>query len=540
MSASLDTTDAVIIGSGPNGLVAGIALARRGWDVTVLERSPQAGGAIQTAELTEPGFKHDTYSAFYGLLHRSPVFAALGLGAAVDWAHFDTPVGAAVEPSRAAVIHRDVERTAAGLGAADAGAWRELVAWWSRTGERFFAATLEPAGAARPMLRLARRTKVKGGFELLRTMLMPIERYARERFSTDEARALIAAGTTHTDLSIEAAATTAGAVILAMLAQTAGMPVPVGGAGELARALVRQLDEAGGVLRTGDRVSRVVVERGRAVAVETDGGAVVRARHAVIAGTGPGALFMDMVGEGELPAGFVDGLRRYRYGTGIFKMDVALRGPVPWLAEDVRRAGVVHLTGTLDGMARAAFESGRGLLPARPLLICGQQTVADPSRAPEGCHTLWIETQVPGIPRGDGDSDAELAGWSDDARDGFAERVLDRVEQFAPGTRALIAGVAVRTPRDLERENPNLVGGDLGGGSQALDQQLVFRPVPGWFRYRTPVKGLYLCSASVHPGAGVHGMGGWNCARRVLRDSIRPRGVMKTASSARRSPTRPR
>jgi phytoene dehydrogenase-like protein len=241
----------------------------------------------------------------------------------------------------------------------------------------------------------------------------------------------------------------------------------------------------------------------------------VRAHRAVLADTGPRALFGGLVATNLLPAGYLKGLRRFRYGTGVFKVDLALDGPVPLSAPGLAETGVVHLTGDLDAMARAAHEAGRGIVPTNPMLIVGQQSVADPSRAPAGAHTLWLETHVPPVPRPTG-------SWGS-ARDGFLDVVMRRLEDHAPGLGVRVVGTAVRTPEDLEDENPNLVGGDLGAGSTALDQQLVFRPVPGWFRYRTPVKGLYLCSASAHPGGGVHGMAGHNCARRVLADRRRRR-----------------
>ncbi len=293
------------------------------------------------------------------------------------------------------------------------------------------------------------------------------------------------------------------------------MPVPVGGARRLAGALVAAVTGAGGNVVTSSEVTRVVVERNRVTGVETAGGEVLRARRAVLADTGPRALFGGLVDTQLLPPRYLAGLRRFRYGTGVFKVDLALDGPAPWAAPGLAETGVVHLTGDLNAMAAAAHEAGHGLLPARPMLIVGQQSVADPSRAPAGGHTLWIETHVPPVPRSTG-------SWAK-SRDAFLEVVMDRLEEHAPGLRTRVVGTAVRTPQDLEQENPNLVGGDLGAGSSALDQQLVFRPVPGWFRYATPVKGLYLCSASTHPGGGVHGMAGHNCARRVLFDRRRHR-----------------
>ena len=324
----------------------------------------------------------------------------------------------------------------------------------------------------------------------------------------------MAAGASHADVGVDVPGSVPPALILAMVAQHIGMPVPVGGASRLADALVGVVTDAGGDIRTGEAVTRVVIERGRAVAVECAGGGGLRVRRAVVADTGPRLVFGGLVDPASLPPRYLLGLRRFRYGTGIFKVDLALDGPAPWAAEGLADCGVVHLTGDLGAMARAGYEARRGVLPAEPMLIVGQQTAADPTRAPAGGHTLWIETHVPPRPGG--------ASWGS-ARDAFLDVVLDRLEAHAPGVSTRIVGTAVHTPEDLEHANPNLVGGDLGAGSMALDQQLVFRPVPGWFRYATPVKGLYLCSASTHPGGGVHGMGGRNCARRVLADHRRRR-----------------
>ncbi|MGZ4119731.1 MAG: phytoene desaturase family protein [Actinomycetota bacterium] len=534
MSSDLDVADAVVIGSGPNGLVAAITLARKGWDVTVVERNATPGGAVASAELTKPGYIHDAFSAFYGLLHSSPAFADLELAKRVQWAHFDTPVGAAIDEHTGAFIHRDLRRTADGLGA-DGDAWLELYTWWQRIGERFFNTMLAPLPSVIPALRFLRAAKIRGSIDAARTLITPVSDVARERFATEEAQLALACGASHTDLSIDQAGSTPMTLILAMLAQQHGMPVPVGGAGKLSEALVALLEQAGGKIHSAEEVTRIAIERGRARAVETSRGRIVRARHAILADTGPRPLFVDLVGAENLPARFLEGLRAFRYGTGMFKVDLALDGPVPWIVEQARDCGVYHLTGDLDDMARAAFEGRHGLLPGKPMLIVGQQTIADPSRAPEGGHTLWVETHVPAKPRGDAGSRKRIDGWKS-AKELFLDRMLARLERHAPGLSERIVGTFARTPDELQEADPNLVGGDVGGGSSAIDQQLIFRPVPGWFRYRTPIKGLYICSASAHPGGGVHGMSGRNAAMRALKDSHRPSGVFKTAAGARRAP----
>jgi phytoene dehydrogenase-like protein len=518
-------TDAVVIGSGPNGLVAAQRLAAAGWDVIVCESAPVAGGAIRSDALTLPGFVHDTCSAFYGTLHATPVFQELDLGARVPWAHFDVPVAAAVRPGEVAAIHAEERRTVDGLGA-DGEAWSTLCAWWDKVGVAMFSAVTSPIGAVRPPLRVVRRAGIRDLPRLARMMLAPIATVAEDTFRSERAQALLASGATHGDVGTDLPGTTPAALILAMTAQRQGMPVPVGGAGVLAAALASAVSDAGGEIRLGSPVTKIIVERGRARGVETPTG-TIWARHAVVADTSVGAM-VDLAGAKAFPERFLRDLRAYRYGTGFFKIDLAMDGPIPWTDEILRQAGVVHVTGTLREMAQCSLDARYGVLPAAPALIVGQQTLADPTRAPEGKHTAWIETHVPVAPEG---------GWAA-ARAVFLETVFDRIEAFAPGFRARIAGQAVHAPPDLEALNANLVQGDPGGGSTVLHQLAVFRPAPGWSRYRMPVKGLYLVSAATHPGGGVHGLCGRNGAQRILRDARRPGAVARTASGARRAPRR--
>ncbi|MEO7804578.1 MAG: NAD(P)/FAD-dependent oxidoreductase [Actinomycetota bacterium] len=499
------SADAVVIGSGPNGLVAACLLAQQGWSVQVLEGADVPGGAVRTEESTLPGFKHDCYSAFYAMLHASPVFQELGLDKRIEWANFEIPVAAAVTPEDVGFGFSDVEQTCSRLSLTDGAAWSAMYQWWIKSGRHFLATMLGPIPSIGPSLQFLRSGGIFGTTKASRMFLQPMRHVATRRFSADSAQVLLAGGATHTDLPIEKRGSTPPALILAMVAQELGMPIPIGGAGKITDALVSILEEAGGSIATGHEVKGVLVERGRAVGVTTSDGTRVMARRAVLANTGPKRLFLDMVPDGDVPSRYLKGIKRFRYTSGMYRLDLALDKQVQWTTSELAKAGVIHLTGNLEQMTRSQNEVATGVLPKRPNLIIGQQSIADPSRAPNGKHSLWIETQVPPT------ADFER----------FPELVLDEIERHAPGTKDSVLATHIRTPADLEAENPNLVHGDPGGGSLSLNQQLVLRPVPGWFRYRTPVKSLYLCSASAHPGGGVHGMVGRNCAERVLRDRIK-------------------
>ena len=499
----------MVVGAGHNGLVAATLLARAGWSVELLERSPVAGGAVGS-DRTALGYLHDWGSAFYGVLHTSPVLRELELDTRVQWAHTGTPVAAAWDPARpAALLRRSAADTAGGLGA-DGPAWRELVAWWHRLGRPLFAAMLGPAGSPLPLMKAAAGlTGPREAVQTARTMLEPVESWAAHTFAAEPARMLVASHATHADAAVDGAGSTPAALLLAMAAQEHGMPVPVGGAGRLAAAMVAAAQEAGVVVRTGVEVTRVVVRGGRAVGVVTADGEGIAVRRAVVADVAPGVLARDLVGEQHLPGDWLASLRRHRYTSGFFRLDVDLDRPAPWADPDLGEAGVVHLTGDLDELALSQAEVRRQSLPRAPQLIVGQQDRADPGRVAAGAASLWVECHCPARPR-DAGPDWEVR---------FADRMIDRLEAYAPGLRAAVVDTTVTPPLALQDRDPNLVGGDVGGGSAAPDQLLVFRPVAGWSSYALPVRGLFMCGAASHPGGGVHGMPGRNAAAAVLRRS---------------------
>jgi phytoene dehydrogenase-like protein len=296
--------------------------------------------------------------------------------------------------------------------------------------------------------------------------------------------------------------------LLGVLAASTGFAVPEGGARRVTEALLRILESHGGAVRLGSRVVRVIVRDGRARAVRTADGEEIACTRGVLADTSAPSLLLDLVERQHIPARVVRAMQRFPSGWGTFKMDWALSAAVPWSVEPARRSAVIHSGDSLDDLSRFAGEVRAGRLPEHPYLVIGQQSLADPTRAPQGQHTLWAYSRVPSRPEG---------GW-DDRRETFADRIEERIEGLAPGFRKLVLARRILAPADLEAVNANLVGGDLGGGSNAWNRQLILRPVFPYFRYATPVRGLYLCSSYAHPGGGVHGMCGYNAARIALSD----------------------
>jgi phytoene dehydrogenase-like protein len=468
-----DDGSAAVVGSGPNGLAAAIALARAGRAVTVLERADTVGGGCRSAELTLPGFVHDTCSTVHALALVSPFLRSLPLADhGLELVHPEVPLAHPMDDGTAVLLERSVSTTAHGLGV-DARAYRRLVDPMVAHADDLTSQILGPLRPPDHPLVLARF-----GTKALRSAVG----LSRSRFQGDRARALLAGCSAHSMLSLRTPSSGAFGLVLALAAHQVGWPVARGGSQRLADALAGHLRSLGGRIETGHEVASLA---------ELDG------RGPALLDVTPRQL-VRMAGD-RLPPSYARRLGRYRYGPGVFKLDWALDGPIPWTAPEVARAGTVHLGGTLEEVAASEQAAARGQHHERPFVLLVQATMFDPSRAPAGRHTAWAYCHVPhGSPRD------------------MTEVIERQVERFAPGFRDLVVGRSAMGPADMERHNPNYVGGDINGGVQDL-RQLFTRPVARLDPYSTPLDDVYLCSSSTPPGGGVHGMSGYWGARSALR-----------------------
>ena len=469
--------DAVVVGSGPNGLAAALTLAQAGRSVLVLEAEDTIGGGVRSAELTLPGFVHDLGSAIHPLTAGSPFLRTLPLAAhGLSWIYPPAALAHPLDDGTAVLVEGTVAQTAAGLGP-DAAAYRRLFGPLTADWGRIEYNALAPPRLPRHPLALAR-------FGL--PALLPARALARAAFRGERARALFAGMAAHSFLSLDSPLSAAFGLVLGTLAHAVGWPMPRGGAQSIADALADHLRSLGGEIRVGERVTAL--------------DAVPPCRDVLLDLTPRQVL---AIAGHRLPEGYRRRLSAYRYGPAAFKIDYALDGPIPWRAAACLRAGTVHLGGTLDEIAASEAAVARGAVPERPYVLVAQHSLFDPSRAPEGKHTAWAYCHVPN------GSTADMTA-----------RIEAQIERFAPGFADRILARSVHSPAALERQNANLVGGDINGGLQDW-RQLFTRPVARLDPYSTPAAGLYICSSSTPPGGGVHGMCGHFAARSALRRSSR-------------------
>jgi phytoene dehydrogenase-like protein len=465
--------DTVVVGSGPNGLSAAIVLARAGRRVTVREGAESVGGGCRSEALTLAGFVHDPCSTVHALALASPFLSTLPLAQhGLELVHPDAPLAHPLDDGTAVLLERSVEETAGNLGV-DGDAYRRLFDPLVRRSDDLMREVLGPLGPPRHPLLMARF-----GVSALRSA----RGLARSRFEGERARALLAGCAAHSMLSLSSPASAAFGIVLALSAHAVGWPVARGGSQRLADALASHLRSLGGEIETGRWVESLDELEGFGTTLLD----VTPRQLLRLAGS-------------RLPDGYARRLARYRYGPGVFKLDWALDGPIPWSASEVARAGTVHVGGTLDEIAASEQAAVRGEHSERPFVLLVQPSLFDDARAPEGKQTAWAYCHVP----------------ARSTRD-MTEVIEAQVERFAPRFKELVAARSAMGPAEVERRNPNYVGGDINGGVQDL-RQLFTRPVARPVPYSTPVEGLYICSSSTPPGGGVHGMCGYWAARAALR-----------------------
>jgi phytoene dehydrogenase-like protein len=527
--------DAVFVGSGINSLAGAALLARAGWHVCILERNDWVGGAIRTAELTEPGFKHEVFSSWHPLFTGSAAYAELkeDLHArGLEYLNTEHPTGSLFPDGSAAFLSTSLEANIAEfdrLAEGDGEAWRRVHDTFMPNADLAFGllGTELWSGAGLGFgARAYRRLGREGLLEFTGEVLVSCRDWLTETFRSESAHGLLAPWVLHTGLGPDQAASGFMAQVIAVATQLGGMPVPRGGGSELVHALVGIVEDAGGTVRTGTDVERVVVEdESGARAVVLAGGERVDATRAVVCSTTPQQLYERLLDGAPVPAEHVEAARRFRYGRGEMQIHYALSERPDWQGDErLGTTAIVHVTPGLDGVSRAVNEAERGLLPAEATIVVGQPMTMDETRAPDGSWILWIQLQeLPGG-RVKGDAAGELdtgdGSWTKELEEGYADRIQARLARHIPNLESATLRRVVWSPADMEAANVNFVGGDIYAGSCALDQNLLWRPRPALPGHRTAVPRLFHIGASTHPGPGLGAGSGYLVAKELLQPAL--------------------
>jgi phytoene dehydrogenase-like protein len=539
--------DAILIGSGHNALVCGIYLARAGWSTLVLERAARPGGAVQSGELTRPGYQHDLFATNMNLFLGSPVAAEFGVELerhGLRYASSDRPFANAYPGGKALRVRQGVAETLSELEAhdpADAAGWRELDALYERLSPALFSlygSRLDARSLARLAVAQVPGLGTDGCRELARLLVSSTRELAENYLHSPEAHALLACWGMHLDFGPDVSGGAMFSFLEAFTDMRTGMSVAQGGASRLIEALAGLGAEHGMELRTGAEVARVSIAGGRAVGVELSDGERIEARRAVIAGVTPPILYGRLLAGASVPRALQSAATRYQFGPGTLMMHLALSRAPDWEAGgDLSQFAYVHVAPFVADLADTYAHARAGLLPAEPLLVVGQTSAVDPSRCPpgEGGAVLWVQVRaLPAAIRGDAAGAIDARDWSA-AAEPYADRVLAKLERYAPGIGELVRDRAVLTPSDLERHDPNLGGGDSIAGSMHLRQNFLFRPFPAIADYGTGIDRLLMVGAATWPGAGVNAISGYNAAQKLLAPAPRWSEDVRLALSAARA-----
>jgi phytoene dehydrogenase-like protein len=524
--------DAVFVGSGINSLAGAALLAQAGWRVCILERNDWVGGAIRTAEITEPGFRHEVFSSWHPLFTGGAAYAALAdelHGRGLEYLYTEHPTGSLYPDGSSAFLSTSLDANVAEferLGEGDGEAWhRAFDAFMPNADVAFGLLGTELYSSAGLGLatRAYRRFGRQGFVEFAGEVLVSCRDWLKETFRSEHVHGLLAPWVLHTGLGPDQASSGFMAQVIAVAVQLGGMPVPRGGGSELVRALTAIVEEAGGAVRTGADVERVVVEdESGAQGVVLAGGERVESGRAVVCSTTPQQLYERLLDGAPVPFEHVDAARRFRFGRGGMQIHYALSAHPDWEGDDrLGRTAIVHVTPGLDGVSRAVNEADRGLLPEEATIVVGQPMTMDATRAPDGAWILWIQLQeLPGG-RVKGDAAGELdvgdGTWTDELKERYADRIQARLARHIPNLEAATLRRVVWSPADMEAANVNFVGGDIYAGSCALDQNLLWRPRPQLPGHRTAVPRLFHIGASTHPGPGLGGGSGYLVAQELLK-----------------------
>ncbi len=523
--------DVIVIGSGHNGLASAMYLARAGWKVVVLEQSAISGGAAKSGEITKPGFIHDLYATNLGLFLGSPVYRDFSAQLAASGLALDVaskPYASVFPNGTALSIDTDAQTTASNISAfspQDAQSWQQLVEYFQRVAPYLFPLLQMPVPSlafGRGIFRMARSLGWVGAEELLSLLLQSPREFVESRFVSREMQALLIPWGFHLDYGPDVSGGATFPFLESVADHLNGMAIAHGGISNLIHSMIRVITDHKGQVEVNARVEQILTDnRGRAVGVRLAGGQTLTAKKAVLANVNVRRLFESLVDPTVVNHGYLNRVRRFRFGPGTMMIHLALSGPVPWVSPDVARSMYVHIGPYVDEVSRTYQQAVSRYLPDSPLLVVGQQSQWDRSRAPGRAHTLWIQVRaVPGHPVGDAAGTIAVGDWTQ-MGPLYAQRVLDKMEPYAPGLNNQILGMTVMTPQDLENDNPNLVAGDSISGSHHLDQFYFLRPIPGWSRYRTPVPGLWVVGASTWPGGGLNAVSGYLAAQALLKGGWR-------------------